>query len=154
MPRSTIPPSFEPGSGWYQVGIMTPGSMNDRQGMREAAILTTVVVLYRRGQRMPAAQLLEQAHPTGLLLCMDRYTSPWWHGCLFRSDKMDAELLPRLMQAQLERERGGVRLYGGIEIDAQGRQEYRQAWLCTPTPKRAREILMAMLEQEGGDLHV
>jgi len=127
---------------------MSPGSMADRQAMREAAMLATVVVLYRRGQRMPAAQLLEQAHPTGLLLCMDRYTSPWWHGRLFRSDKMDTELLPRLMQARLERENGGVRLYGGIEVDAH--QEWRQAWLCTPTPKRAREILMAMLEQEGG----
>jgi len=129
---------------------MSPASMADRQAMRESAILATVVVLYRRGQRMPAAQLLEQAHPTGLLLCMDGYTSPWWHGRLFRSDKMDMELLPRLMQARLERENGGVRLYGGIEVDAQGRQEFRQAWLCTPTPKRAGEILRAMLEQEGG----
>jgi len=127
---------------------MSPGSMADRQAMREAAMLATVVVLYRRGQRMPAAQLLEQAHPTGLLLGMERYTSPWWHICLFRSDKMDAELLPRLMHAQLERENDGVRLYGGIEVD--GHQQWRQAWLCAPSPERAKEILRAMLEREAG----
>jgi len=127
---------------------VTPGSLVDRESMREAAILASVVVLYERGQRRPAAPLLDQPHPTGLLLGIDRYTTPWWQICLFCSDRMDVELLPRLIQARLERENGGGRLYGGIEVD--GHQEHRQAWLCTPTPRRVREILLAMMERETG----
>lgn len=82
---------------------------------------------------------------------MDQYTFPNWYVCLF-SEKMQDELLPRLLHAQLERENAGVRLYGGIQVDAQARQEYRQAWLCTPTPERAREILLAMKEAKGESL--
>jgi hypothetical protein len=43
----------------------------------------------------------------------------------------------------LEREHGGVRVYGGLEGDAQGRPDMRQAWLCPPTSERAREIVLA-----------
>ena len=46
-----------------------------------------------------------------------------------------------------------MRLYGGIEPSeptARGQPDYRQAWLCAPTPARAREILLEMLEREGG----
>jgi hypothetical protein len=56
----------------------------------------------------------------------------------------------RLMRVQLERENAGVRLYGGLEVDRH--DEWRQAWLCTPTPARAREILLDMLEREGGEV--
>jgi hypothetical protein len=80
---------------------------------------------------------------------MDRYTAPKWHAFLFRDGTFQAEVLPRLLHAELERENDGVRLYGGIEVDAQGRQELRQAWLCTPTPDRAREILLDMLNRDG-----
>jgi hypothetical protein len=72
-----------------------------------------------------------------------------WYGCLFTDATFKVEALPRLLHARLERENAGVRLYGGIEVDAQGRQQWRQAWLCTPTPARAREILLRMLETEG-----
>lgn len=116
--------------------------------MREAALPCTVVVLRRRGVRIPAAELLRAEPPAGLLLCMQRYTAPAWYACLFQDEAMQKELLPRLLHARLERDNGGVRLYGGLEVDQH--QEWRQAWLCTPTPARAREILLAMLEQEGG----
>lgn len=118
--------------------------------MREAALPCCVVTLRRNGKRIPAAQLLQSRAPSGLLLCMDRYTAPKWYACLFADESMQKELLPRLLHAQLERENGGVRLYGGIEVDAQARQEWRQAWLCTPTLERAREIVLEMLDQEGG----
>jgi hypothetical protein len=117
--------------------------------MRDAAIPCSVVVLRRRGVRIPSAELLRAAPPSGLLLCMDRYTTPKWYACLFRDVTFQAEVLPRLLHAQLERENGGVRLYGGIEVDAQARQKFRQAWLCTPTPSRAREILLDMLHRES-----
>jgi len=120
--------------------------------MRQAAIPCSVVVLRRRGARIPAAELLRAEPAAGWLLCLDRYTQPRWHACLFADQGMERELLPRLLHAELERENAGVRLYGGIEVDRH--EEYRQAWLCTPNPERAGQILMAMLEQEGGGLDV
>ena len=146
---ATIPPYFGPASGWHRLGQWSPGSHADILAMREAAIPATVVVLRRRGVRIPPAELLRTEPPAGMLLCLDRYTAPAWYACLFRGD-MQTELLPRLLRAQLERENAGVRLYGGIDVDTSGRQEHRQAWLCTPTPDRAREILLAMLERAGG----
>jgi hypothetical protein len=122
----------------------------ERQAMRAAALPATVVVLRRRGARIPAAQLLRAEPPSGLLLALDRYTSPAWYVCLFRDEAMDAEVLPRLLQARLERENAGVRLYGGIEPGERGSPDYRQAWLCTPTPERAREILLEMASRQGG----
>lgn len=116
--------------------------------MAAAALPATVVVLRRQGQRIPAAQLLRAEPPSGLLLCMDQYTYPAWYACLFAGKDMQAELLPRLLHVRLERENGCVRLYSGIGVES-GR-EYRQGWLCTPSPQRAREILLAMLEREGG----
>jgi hypothetical protein len=88
--------------------------------------------------------------PSGLLVALDLYTVPNWYACLFQDHTMKQELLPRLLHAQLERENGGVRLYGGIEVDRH--EEWRQAWLCTPTPDRAREILIDMLHRERGDV--
>jgi hypothetical protein len=145
----SIPPTFGSASGWHRPGQWSPGSLTDLNAMREAAIPCSVIVLRRRGVRIPAAQLLKTEPPSGWLLCMDRYTAPKWHACLFRDDTFQSEALPRLLHAELERENGGVRLYGGVEVDAQGRQEFRQAWLCTPTPDRAREILLDMLNREG-----
>lgn len=137
--------SFGPATGWYEPGQAAPNSDADRQAMRAAALPMTVIVLYRRGERIPAAQLLRSpAPPAGWLLCMDRYTNPNWHACLFTDETMQKELLPRLLHVRLERENGGVRLYGGREFDGHAREEWRQAWLCTPTPERAREILLAM----------
>jgi hypothetical protein len=98
---------------------------------------------------MPARELLRYEPPSGFLVCRDLYTAPKWYASLFADDGMKLEAM-RLLHARFERENAGVRLYGGIEVDAQGRQEWRQAWLCPPTPGRAREILLAMLEQEGG----
>jgi hypothetical protein len=140
-------PSFGPHSGWYRPGTSTPGSLVEQAQMRLAALPCTVVVLRRRGARISAADLLRQEPPSGLLLALDRYTAPHWHCCLF-DDSMKQELLPRLLHAQLERENEGVRLYGGLEVDRN--DQWRQAWLCTPTPNRAREILVAMLEERGG----
>lgn len=117
--------------------------------MREAAFSGSVIVLRRRGERIPAAELLGGQPHSGWLVCLDRYTAPNWYACLFRDEQMQQEIA-RLLHARLERESGGVRLYGGIEVDAQGRQEWRQAWLCTPTPDRAREILQDMLGREAG----
>ena len=31
-------------------------------------------------------------------------------------------------------------------------EQWRQAWLVTPAPERAREILLAMLASEGGEV--
>ncbi|MCC2632129.1 MAG: hypothetical protein K0S48_15 [Ramlibacter sp.] len=146
--RRPIAPTFGPGTGWYPSAAAAPGSVQDRRELRAAALPATVVVLRRRGERIPAAQLLRTEPPSGLLVCMDRYTAPAWYGCLF-DDKMERELLPRLMHLQLERESGGVRLYAGIEVGDRGDPDRRQAWLCTPTPARMREILLAMAEQEG-----
>lgn len=144
-----IPPYFAPGSGWYQAGQWTPASDVARAEMRKAAWPATVVVLYERGERLAAERLLRRDAPTGLVLLMDQYTHPNWHACLF-AEGMRQELLPKLMHCALERENNGVRLYGGIEFAENGRREQRQAWLCAPTPKRATEILLAMLEAEGG----
>lgn len=126
--------------------------MIDRKEMHKAALPCTVVVLRRRGQRIPAAELLRHEPPSGLLLALDRYTTPEWHLCLFRDDAMQTELLPRLMHARLERQNEGVRLYAGIEPGERGQRDMRQSWLCTPTPARARELLLEMLEREGGDV--
>jgi hypothetical protein len=148
--RRSLPPRFEPGSGWHPSrGHHTQMSLGERQAMRKAAFLATVVVLRRRGERIPAVELLGGQPPSGWLVCLDRYTAPNWYACLFRDEQMQHEIT-RLLHARLERESDGVRLYGGIEVDAQGRQEWRQAWLCTPTPDRAREILLEMLQREGG----
>ncbi|MCC2673274.1 MAG: hypothetical protein K0R58_221 [Ramlibacter sp.] len=65
---------------------------------------------------------------------------------------MDRELLPRVLHARLARENDGVRLYGGIEPGERGQPDFRQAWLCAPTPARAREILPAMLQRQGGEV--
>lgn len=118
--------------------------------MREAAVHCSVVVLRRRGQRIRTAELLRVEPPSGWLLCMDRYTAPHWHACLFQDEGMEREVLPRLLHAVLERENAGVRLYGGMEPGDRGQRDFRQAWLCTPTPARAREILLEMLAREGG----
>lgn len=123
-----------------------------RQAMREAAVPATVVRLRRRGVRIPAAELLCVEPPSGLVLCMDQYTAPDWYACLFAADAMDKEVLPRLLHARLERENDGVRLYGGIEPGERGQPDLRQAWLCTPSAARAREILLDMLAREGGTL--
>lgn len=147
-----VEPTFSPGSGWYRAGQWTPSSDTARKAMREAAVPATVVVLRRRGVRIPAAELLKAEPPSGLLLAMDQYTQPDWYCCLFAGDKMDRDLLPRLMFARLERQNDGVRLYGGIEPGGRGQPDFRQAWLCTPTPARAREILLEMLAREGGDV--
>jgi hypothetical protein len=123
--------------------------------MRAAAIPATVVVLRRRGERIPAAELLRTEPPSGWLLCMDRFTAPDWYACLFGAESMDREVLSRLLHARLERQNDGVRLYGGIEpaeATQRGKPDYRQAWLCAPSIERAREILLAMMEQEGGSL--
>jgi hypothetical protein len=149
--RTQIPPHFGPGSGWVEPGPWSPSSDQERKAMREAALRATVVVLYRVGRRIPATQLLRQEPASGWLVCRNRYTAPAWYACLFEDEGMLREST-RLMRAQLERENDGVRLYGGLEVDAQGRQEWRQAWLCTPTPARAREILLEMLEREGGEV--
>lgn len=145
--REGIPPSFGPASGWYRPGVTSPGSLGDRAAMREAALPAMVIVLRRRGVRIPAVQLLRTDPPSGLLLAMDRYTAPAWHLCLF-TEGMERELLPRLLHARLERENGGVRLYGGLEVDRH--DEFRQAWLCTPDGARAREILLEMAHREMG----
>lgn len=147
-----LPPTFGPGSGWHQLGQYSPGSAVDRKAMREAAFPCTVVVLRRRGERIPASGLLRAEPPSGFLVCCDLYTAPNWYACLFGEESMQRERLPRLLHARLERENDGVRLYGGIEVDAQARLEFRQAWLCTPTADRAREILLKMLDQEGGSV--
>lgn len=149
---AAIAPTFGPGTGWHRPGQYSPGSMVDRQAMREAAIACSVVVLRRRGERLPAAELLRSEPPAGFLVCQDRYTAPNWYACLFADAEMTKEVLPRLLHVRLERENASVRLYGGMEVDAQGRQEWRQAWLCTPTPARAGEILLEMLEREQGQL--
>jgi hypothetical protein len=143
-----IKPYFAPGSGCHQAGQCSPGSIVNCGEMHKAAFPCTVVVLYRRGARIPAAELLKQEPPAGFLVCLDQYTYPNWYACLFRDKEMNVELLPRLLHVQLERENGGVRLYGGIVVEE--REECRQAWLCTPTPERAREILLHMLEQQSG----
>lgn len=148
--RQPLPPTFTPRSGWYRPGLYAPGSARDLQAMAEAAIPATVVVLRRRGVRIPPEQLLASEAPSGLLVCLDRYTSPRWYACLFADQAIKRELLPRLLHAELERENGGVRLFGGIEAD--GNQQHRQAWLCTPTPERAREVLLAWLEERGGPM--
>lgn len=149
--RQPIPPTFGPRSGWHQPGQWSPSSQMERNAMRTAALPCTVVVLRRHGVRIPAAQLLRTEPPAGLLLCLDRYTSPEWYACLFADDKMERELLPRLRHARLERENAGVRLLGGIEpATDRGAPDHRQAWLCTPTPARAREILLEMASREGG----
>jgi len=148
----SMPPSFGPGSGWYQPGQMTPGSMRDREAMCEAAFPCSVVVLRRRGFRIPTTALVVSEPPTGWLLCMDRYTHPKWHACLFADEQMQRQVLPRLLHAQLV---AGERRRAPVRRDRGGRPrpaEFLQAWLCTPTPERAREILLAMLEQEVGDL--
>jgi hypothetical protein len=118
--------------------------------MREAAVPCSVVVLYRSGTRIPAAELLRAEPPSGWLLCLDDYTQPKWHARLFRDEEMRKDALPRLMHAELERQNEGVRLYGGIEFAEHGRREDRQAWLCTPTQERARVIILEMLHREGG----
>lgn len=149
MPSPGIPPHFGPSSGWYQPGQYGPTSAVAKQEMRKAALPATVVVLRRRGVRIPTWDLLNSDPPAGLLLAMDKYTHPHWHACLF-AEGMEQELLPKLMHARLERENEGVRLYGGVEFADNGRSEFRQAWLCAPTPGRLREILLELLEQEGG----
>ncbi|NML43498.1 hypothetical protein HHL11_07045 [Ramlibacter sp. G-1-2-2] len=148
MHKSIIPPSFEHGSGWYrQTGAWAPGSMRDQEARALAARQCAVVVLYRAGQRIPAAELLRADHLSGSLLLMDDYTHPHWHARLLSDPAVDMDLLPRLARAQLERENDGVRLYGGIEIERH--EERRQAWLVTPTLRRAEEILRAMVAQGG-----
>lgn len=144
-----IDPTFTPGSGWHRLGQWSPGSARDRQSMREAAFACCVVVLYRGGERIPALDLLKRKPPSGWLVCRDLYTAPKWYACLFDDESMQRETM-RLLHARLERENGGVRLYGGIELEDRGRQEWRQAWLCTPTPDRARDILLGMVERQGG----
>jgi hypothetical protein len=148
MARSTIPPSFEPGSGWYRPGPWSPSAPAEYDGMRTAAWPATVVVLRRRGVRIPAAELIEGPGARGLLVCSDRFTKPHFHARLYADATMGGEQLPRLMHAKLERENGGVRLYGGLEVDRH--EEFRQAWLCAATPERLGKILLAMLAQEGG----
>lgn len=115
--------------------------------MRAAAIECTVVQLRVLGARVPAGVLLKQEHPRGFLVCLNRYTAPWWYACLFEAEDMRKEI-GRLMHARLERENDGVRLYGGVEFNDQGLVEHRQAWLCVPTAERAGEILRRMSEQE------
>lgn len=115
--------------------------------MRAAAIECTVVQLRVLGARVPAGVLLKQEHPRGFLVCLNRYTAPWWYACLFEAEDMRKEI-GRLMHARLERANDGVRLYGGVEFTDQGLAEHRQAWLCVPTPERAREILQRTSEQE------
>lgn len=149
MSSPPLLPNFEPGSGWYRTGQMTPGSLRDREAKKAAALPAAVVVLRRRGERIPAAELLRAEPPSGFLVALDLYTAPHWHCCLFTTT-MDRELLPRLLHARLERQNDGVRLYGGIEPGERGQPDFRQAWLCTPNAGRAREILLGMLEREGG----
>lgn len=147
--RQPISPSFEPGSGWYRPsGQWAPGSLHDAEARTRAAWPCTVVVLYRRGTRIPGAALLKQDHLSGSLLCMDKYTYPHWHACLLSDPAVESDMLPRLLHARLERQNGGVRLYGGLEVDSRGREEWRQAWLCAGE-KRVREILQQMVEREG-----
>jgi hypothetical protein len=148
--KQSATPIFAPGSGWYRPGQWSPGSDRDRAAKLEAAIPCTVVVLRRRGARIPVAELLRTEPPSGFLVCQDQYTAPRWYACFYRDKAMRDEALPRLLHAELERENAGVRLYGGIEVDGPARQEWRQAWLCTPTPERAREILLEMLTKQGG----
>jgi hypothetical protein len=66
--REKHEPHFAPQSGWYKPGIMTPGSLRDREEMREASIPYSVVVLRRRGARIPATELLRCEPATGRLI--------------------------------------------------------------------------------------
>jgi len=77
--------------------------------LRRAALPCTVVVLRSRGIRIAPAELLRKEPPSGLLVAMDRYTTPRWY-CSLWDESMKVELLPRLLHAQLERENEGVRL--------------------------------------------
>jgi hypothetical protein len=145
-----ILPSFTPGSGWYKPGSWAPGCDADRDGMRAAAFPCTVVVLRRRGVRLTPSALLLTDPPSGLLVCQDRYTQPMWHANLFADKTMERTLLPQLMHVQLVKENAGVRQYRGTV--AENLQEFAQEWLCTPTPGRAREILLDWAEQIGDDV--
>jgi hypothetical protein len=49
--------------------------MLGRSQMRAAALPCTVVVMRRRGVRIPAADLLRREPPCGLLLALERYTA-------------------------------------------------------------------------------
>jgi hypothetical protein len=146
-----IEPHFGPGSGWYRPGRLQPGSHTDLKAMRDAAFPCSVFVLRRLGKRRRARDLLLAGPIEGWLVCLDRYTAPNWYACLFKDQSMTAETM-RLLHARLERENGGVRLYGGIEVDAQGRKEHRQSWLCTPDAARGRSILLALADQQGDPL--
>ena len=121
-----------------------------KKAMREAAFPCTVVVLRRRGVRIRASELLKTDPSSGFLLCMQEYTHPNWHARLYRDETFDKECLPRLNPARLARENGGVRLYRGNQVEE--RVDYPQSWLCAPTPERAFEVVLAMLEQERGTL--
>lgn len=112
--------------------------------MREAAVPCTVFVLYQRGVHLSPELLMQpERRRSGYLVCLDRYTQPWWYACLFEDEGMRKEVA-RLLHAQLERENDGVRLYGGIEFEDRGLAEHRQAWLCTRTVDRGLEILARM----------
>ena len=63
--RPALPPTFAPASGWYRPGTCSPGSSGERQEMRAAALPGTVVVLRRRGERIPTEQLLRRAQEGG-----------------------------------------------------------------------------------------
>lgn len=143
-----IEPSFGPGSGWYVRGQCGPGSLYDRQEMRKAAIPCTVVVMRRRGLRLSARELLtrDESHD-GFLVCQNDYTFPHWYASLFDDEEMRRQTLPNLLQVQARQGEHG-RLYHGIQIEE--RVQYPQAWLCTPTPEQAREILIMMMAAQSG----
>lgn len=143
-----VAPTFAPGSGWCETGMWSPGSEADKEAMRRAALPCSVFILRHRGERLPTTHMLASAPVIGHLLCRQEALG-FWSATVYSSPSMAEPVLrdgevARLRGAQLLRENAGVRLYQGWQWNTTATKRYTQSWLCTPSPERGREILLAM----------
>lgn len=146
---SDIDPWFEPGSGFYRLGMAAPGSLADKAARPKAAYRCVIFKMRRAGDglRLPAAEVVLQQPINAGIICTDRFTHPDWHAEALALPDLERQLL-QMHAVRLVRVRGGFRQYRGIEYGEKALTSWAQTWFCAPNETAGRAVLDQMAASE------
>lgn len=136
-------PRFEPGTGWYRHGQLSPGTPAEVEARRRAALPCVIYPMRLRGERRPLAELIDLAPHEGALVLNDDFTKPHWHAMLYDLPGMTIPVLG-MHEATVVRCRGGFRQIRGIEWGEKAMVRWPQTWFCAPSVEAARGVLAKM----------
>jgi len=139
----SLPPNFEPGSGWYRMGHWAPGSDADMAAKQSAAYRCVVFKMRLKGVRLRPADAMAHHFYEGGLICSDQYTRPAWHAMLLALPDLKKDIIT-MHDVVLKRSRGGCRQYQGWEWDEKAMNKYPQTWFCAPNHEAGVAVLTSM----------